>query len=201
MTISISQSTVSSISNPLQSQKPEGLDSKLQSLTDAINAGDTETAQSIFDEIVSALPEGAKVGGDDPVGQFLASVESGLSSGNLEQLQEAADTFSSITPPEHGTPPPPPQPLLGEAASESITSLISALASSDTENAQGALNELLTTLSSNEKGSESESDNPLKDALNALGDALAGGDIESAQNQLLQILNNGEPGLLISTKG
>ncbi|WP_430460295.1 hypothetical protein ACQUQU_13860 [Thalassolituus sp. LLYu03] len=195
---------------PQNQQKPERLEDKLSSLVEAIDSGDTEAVQSAYDSIVESLPEGASVGGDDPIGQFLAAVSDGLSSNDISSLQAASETFATFTPPQGmggapgmggdmGPPPPPPPPPVSSETSDSISSLFSALESSDTEAAQSSYDALLAALSDNQSYTPGDGyDNPLQDALTQVGEALESGDTDLAQSYLETLMQQLPPGSLLS---
>lgn len=185
-----------------QSQKQtESLEDKLTTLTDAIESGDTDAIQSAYDSITESLPDGASVGGDDPIGQFLAAVSDGLSSGDISSIQSAAETFSGFTPPDMGAMPPPPPPPVDSETSDSLSSLLTALESDDTEAAQSSYDSLIAALSSNDSLSVSDSyDNPLQTALSQVGDALESGDTGLAQQYLETLMQQLPPGSLLSAE-
>lgn len=203
--MSISGISGSSFTAPLQSSQTSGtrLEDRLQSLVSAVESGDLETSKESYNAVQEILPSGSS-DGEDPVSQFLAAVENGLESGDVDSLREAAETFSSATAPEQQanadqfSPPPPPPPLLDEESADNLTNLIGALETEDIDSAQRSLEDLVSALGTSTDTSATQTDsNSLQEALTQISEALEAGDAETAQTTLQEALKGLPNGTLL----
>lgn len=173
---------------------------KLIALQDAIDSNDTEKVQAAYDDIVASSPNSGEHG-EDPLGQFLASIEEALASGNVDSLSEVSATFSSARPEEMGNmPPPPPMPSMSEEEVSTFSSLFEALSADDVEGAQSALESLMSTLSQAEVSSSGYASTSRDNVLTQIEEALSAGDSDLAEQYLQEALFGMPSGSLVHTE-
>jgi len=172
----------------------------MQSLKNALESDDLESAQDAYDTLTSLLESKASSdSSDDRASAFtdmLEEVGAALEAGDVEAAQEA---FASGKPDGPPPGPPPGQPqnevtgLNNEEVQSAIGALADALQSGDTGAAETAYSDLMTLLGNEETDAakdddDSDSDtsstqkNSFEAMLEDLGTALSAGNMEAAQS-------------------
>ena len=181
----------------------------LDSLTSALNSGDTSAAQSVLKDILSHAPKAASSssssnssdssssGAGDKISDFLKSLQTALSAGDTSEAQSIVSSLKDFM----AANPPPKPPAGGVGAmsgtsessnpmAKALDSLASALGSGDTPTAQNILTDILShtpesssdSAISSDSSSISSAGNKITDFLKSLKTALSAGDTSKAES-------------------
>jgi hypothetical protein len=177
------------------------LSKALDSLQNALDSGDTSTAQSVLSDLLSHAPQSSPAGGSsspaEKITDTLKQIQSALASGDTSSAQSALTSLKDSLPknrgpmgageamPEGGAQPPDP-------LSKALDSLQNALDSGDTSTAQSVLTNLLahapkssstdTDTTSTDSSTSSNPADKITGFFKQLKRALTSGDTSSAQS-------------------
>lgn len=191
----LTSATARSVGSSTQRAAPSNpLANSLNSLASALESGDTETANSVFSDILAHAPKAhtdQSSSDSDPgakIGEFLASLQSALASGDTASAESAVASLKDFLAAN-----PPPEPPGGAGGAEgranplakALDAIEQALNSGDTATAQSTLADLLAHAP---KQHESNSDTSavigdnVSEFLKSLQIALSSNDTLSAQS-------------------